>query len=125
MKDKLILIVDDDDSVRKSTARCLRLCGFKKVVQATNGQDAIGIITELLPDLVITDLNMPGMRGEELIAWICREHKPTHPAIKIIAQSGGDPDTMAVRVKDAGGDAFLPKQSGLADLESAIVTLLA
>jgi CheY-like chemotaxis protein len=76
------------------------------------------------PDLVITDLNMPGMRGEEVLRWIAREHRPTHPSIKAIAMSGDDLPATESAARAAGADEFLSKPSGLGNLAAAIENLL-
>ena len=79
-----ILIVDDEESIRKILREFLELAGFN-VVCAENGLDAIAKASEDNYDLVITDLVMPDRNGLELILDI----KKLEPRPKIIAMSGG------------------------------------
>lgn len=62
--DKLVLVVDDDPSVRRSTSRLLKTHGFS-VMQAENGQTALDALKQMrdLPCLVVLDMAMPVMDG--------------------------------------------------------------
>ncbi len=68
---RLILTVDDDAYIRKVIELKLKRNGYQ-VVTAVNGIDALKTIQKMKPDVVITDLNMPGMDGEAL----CRNTNP-------------------------------------------------
>lgn len=63
---KTILVVDDDEVMRQVLATCLRNLGYQALL-AVNGFDAL-LIARNVPDidLLLTDLEMPGMRGDEL-----------------------------------------------------------
>ena len=80
----MILLVDDDDDVRETSADMLGELGYQ-VIQASNGPQALDII-EAFPDLqvMVTDIRMPGMSGFELsdLARVRRE------TLKIILISG-------------------------------------
>jgi len=64
-----ILVVDDDEAVREAVADLVRLLGQSRgeveVVTARDGVDAVGSARENPPDLVLMDVNMPGMDGVE------------------------------------------------------------
>ncbi len=64
-----ILIVDDSKAMRMILARTLRQAGYDghDVVQATNGREALDLVRDCEPDLVISDWNMPEMSGIELL----------------------------------------------------------
>lgn len=125
MQTKIILLVDDEDGVRRVMAMLLRRWGYSNILEAENGEEGIRMIKEHNPTLVITDLTMSDMRGEELISWVVREYKPTFPQIKVMAVSGdGLPDTEA-KAMAAGGDMFLAKPYNLPDLKTAVEGLLA
>jgi DNA-binding NtrC family response regulator len=79
-----ILIIDDDDFLRKSYAAALKQQNFE-VVELADGCKAIQIINAEAPDIVLTDILMPDCDGIEVISRI-REH---NKAINIIAMSGG------------------------------------
>jgi CheY-like chemotaxis protein len=79
-----ILVVDDEESVRESQALLLRTSGYD-VSMAENGLDALlQLKTPNLPDLIISDLNMPHMSGFELLSVLRRRF----PQISVIASSG-------------------------------------
>ena len=79
-----ILVVDDERSVRESQALLLSTSGYD-VSMAENGLDALlQLKTPNLPDLVISDLNMPHMSGFELLSVLRRRF----PQISVIASSG-------------------------------------
>ncbi len=79
-----ILVVDDDIEIREMLRTMLERAGYD-VLEAANGNLAIGIYRREAVDLIITDLIMPEKEGIEMIMELCREH----PGIKIIAMSGG------------------------------------
>jgi CheY-like chemotaxis protein len=78
-----VLIVEDDPIVLDTTAAIVRSFGFT-VRTAEDGFVALQILREVLPDLIITDLRMPGMSGFELLSIIRRRF----PHIPTIAISG-------------------------------------
>lgn len=65
-KEKLVLVVDDDEPVRSFIEMSVQLQGFQ-VVTAVDGNDALKKIDAKIPDLIITDLMMPGLGGYELL----------------------------------------------------------
>lgn len=80
----LIMIVDDDAHIQLALRQIVESVGHR-VIEASNGQDAIGLFAEFHPDLVITDVFMPHADGIETIRAIRR----ITPSAKIIAISGG------------------------------------
>ncbi len=81
---KSILVVDDDPGIRLILRRYLEREGYS-VEEAREGVEALALAEASLYDLVITDLIMPGKEGLETI----KELLALHPALKIIAVSGG------------------------------------
>ncbi len=65
-----ILIVDDSPSMREFIARVIALSGFDagRCLQASNGQEALAVLRANWVDLVLTDVNMPVMNGEEFVS---------------------------------------------------------
>lgn len=82
---KTILVVEDDDMVRKVLTRMLKRAGFH-VIEAANGEEAISACDEkgTSIDLMMTDLMMPKMGGRELVDRL----KKSHPALRVIFMSG-------------------------------------
>ncbi len=106
LKEKRILVVDDDDVMLKVWAEILRAMDFSGVIQiASNGKEALELALENMPDLLITDWQMPEMDGIELIEKI-REKK--NGDIAIILNSGANPPEEKIAELDV---VFLPKAS--------------
>lgn len=90
---KTILIIDDDRLVLKTLARYLKNCGFS-VVQAMSGVEALEKVEISVPDLIISDIRMPGMSGIETIRRIreqANNHKKSIPVIVITGYAGDEP----------------------------------
>ena len=85
---KTILLVDDDELFGDMVQRTLTKLGYA-VLRARNGNEALQLYDPLKVDLVLTDLIMPDKEGLELIAELHR----AHPAVKIVAMSGGGRNT--------------------------------
>jgi two-component system chemotaxis response regulator CheY len=102
-----ILIVDDSRVMRSIVARTLRQAGFDDhdVVQAGNGVEALDVISEEEPDLVLSDWNMPEMTGIELL----RTLRGQGDAIPFgFVTSEGSPE-MRQRAEDAGAMFLIAK----------------
>ena len=80
----LILIVDDHAILRDAMTLGLKLSGHD-VAQAGNGAAALMQMAQRLPDVLVTDIDMPGMNGAELIVRARR----AYPGLPIVAMSGG------------------------------------
>jgi CheY-like chemotaxis protein len=78
-----VLVVDDDPSVRECVARSLESAGYL-VASAEDGFRALVQMKKTLPDVIVSDLNMPGMSGFELLALVRR----SFPQILTVAMSG-------------------------------------
>ncbi len=79
-----ILVVDDDDAVRESLGLSLETYGYD-VDYAADGQSALAAVARLRPEAVVTDIQMPGMDGLELL----REMAVRNRGVPVIAISGG------------------------------------
>jgi CheY-like chemotaxis protein len=97
-----VLVVDDDESVREVFALLLRKEGYE-VTAAENGFDGLLKLKQLVPDVIISDLNMPKMSGFEFLSVVRRRF----PEVSVIASSGAYQD----RVLPSGvlADAFYAK----------------
>ncbi len=102
-----VLVVDDSDFARSSLVRWLASCGRLHIAgQAKNGLEGYALAAQLRPDLVVTDLQMPGATGLTL-AELLREN---YPAMRIVVMSAHDGPTLQARSQRHGADAFIPKQ---------------
>jgi CheY-like chemotaxis protein len=101
-----LLIVDDDPSLRASLSQVFEQFGYE-VRSAQDGFSALCEIRQRTPDILISDLNMPGMSGFELLSVVRRRF----PVVQTVAMSGafaGDGLQLGV-----AADAFYEKGAGL------------
>ncbi len=85
----VVLVVDDSMLIRHTVCRFLEQRGFS-VASATNGQEALEVLNQIRPDLIITDILMPKMGGVELITALKSDPKTAAIPVVIVArkQSG-------------------------------------
>jgi PAS domain S-box-containing protein len=117
----VVLVVDDDDAVRKLAVRLLKQAGFE-VLQARHGHEAVATIDAEATRLsvVLLDLTMPGLSGEEVLEHIQRKA----PGLRVVLTSGFDENDTASRFVAAGQARFLAKPWRAADLVDAISAAL-
>lgn len=118
-----ILLVDDEPILLKCVRRLLRPIEKKGVVvwSSTSAEEAIDIISKHPIDVVVTDENMIGMSGTELLAWIS-EHSPE---TRRIILTGDISLSIALRaINHAGVDAYLTKPFNNAELLDAVLGAL-
>jgi len=101
-----LLIVDDEPSIRTSLSLVLTEVGYS-VRSAEDGFSALRLIRQESPEVLLSDLNMPGMSGFELLSMVRRQF----PAIQTIAMSGAFSGGEVPHGVDA--DAFYEKGSGM------------
>ena len=112
-----ILIVDDEPDIRENLGILLMSAGYD-VVTAEDGVSAVSHLTRTVPNLILTDLNMPQMSGVELISHV----RTRYPQISIVAMSGdyhGDAVPAGIMA-----DRFYPKGETLQNLLRAIASLI-
>ena len=103
---KSILVIDDSDDVRSIVTAVLRNFGFE-VREATSGETAIQMVLTEKPDLIISDVRMPGMDGHHLLSAI-RELQST-AAIPFILMTGSASHDDFRRGMVSGADDYLQK----------------
>jgi CheY-like chemotaxis protein len=94
------LVVDDSMLIRYTVCRFLEERGFT-VESATNGLEALQILERVLPDLIVTDMQMPKMSGSELITELKKKSKTEHIPIIIVAGRGSGFDEKEKRANFA------------------------
>ena len=104
MTNPKILIVDDEDMVRTALEQWLRLSGFETAI-AANAGEAMRLIDEGYPHVVLTDVRMPGLSGLDLLRSIGERGLP----IEVILITGHGDVPMAVEAMRAGAFDFLQK----------------
>lgn len=112
-----ILVIDDEDLFRESTAQALRRRGFD-TLEAGSGREGAELARHHLPDLVLCDVNMEQMNGYQTLESLRRE--PATASIPFILMTGmGDTEAMR-KGMDMGADDYLPKPFTAAQLLNAI-----
>jgi PAS domain S-box-containing protein len=120
-KGELVLVVDDEPSVREVTQRTLEAFGYR-VLTASDGAEGVAIFATRRDEvaLVLTDIMMPVMDGNALIAVLQR----LKPDVRIIAASGLQGQGRGAHGDIPGVGAFLAKPYGAAELLLAVARLL-
>lgn len=103
---KTILVVDDVESIRMLIAMRLKVSHFK-VLMASDGEQALAMIREKKPDLVILDLMLPKITGYELCRMI--KFDETLKNIPVIILSALERQVDRDRASEAGADAYFIK----------------
>ncbi len=118
---EVILLVDDEQVVRRSLARILRHAGYE-VVEAPDGRQAIELVRsgKLTPALVVLDIEMPGLSGLEALAAL----HGLDPRLRVTLTSGKTDATVAQRARNAGAVGFLRKPYAAQELLAMIARSL-
>lgn len=109
-----VLIVDDQEAFRSAARMVVDLTdGFEVVGEAASGEAGLDLVESARPDLVLMDINMPGIDGLETTRRITE----TRPETKVIIFSTYEPGEYDSRARDAGAVAFVSK----ADFEPSVL----
>jgi CheY-like chemotaxis protein len=111
-----VLVVDDTEHVRTMLVEMLELDGFEVVGQASSGGEAIDIVPEKEPDVIVMDYKMPDMDGLSAAEKI-RQARPTQP---IILYTAFLDKGLEDKARDAGVALCVGKTEGLPQLERNI-----
>ncbi len=115
-----VLIVDDHPMVLEGMRSMLAEISFAEISgTATNAYEAIEKIKTSLPDIVITDINMPEISGIELSAKI----KAEFPAVKVIAMSTFKERSYISQMIQNGASGYLVKSASKEEIEEAILSV--
>jgi two-component system KDP operon response regulator KdpE len=113
-----VVVVDDEPSLVKFVSQNLRARGYD-VADASNGLDGVERVKEYKPDLVILDINMPGMDGLEACGYI---RQISDAAIIMLTASGNEGDK--IRALDTGADDYLTKPFAIGELMARVRAVL-
>lgn len=113
------LVVDDDSGSRAYLAEALQGLGCR-VIQAADGGEALRILIQDPPDLVFSDLMMPGMDGAEFM----RLARTYAPGVPLVLVTGCDQPQAAVEALQSGAVGFLQKPVPMAELARVFARLL-
>ena len=112
-----IILVDDHEVVRKGVRAYLdTLPDFQVVGEASSGEEAIDLVTELIPDLVLMDLIMPGLDGVETI----RRIKKISPRTQVVVLTSYHEDAHIFPALKAGAISYILKDMKMDKLVDAL-----
>jgi len=111
-----VLIVDDHDLFRTGLRNLLEEQGVQIIGEAAGGTEAVKIVRELAPDVVVMDLNMPGMGGVDATRHIAG----VSPLTRVVVLTISDQDADVMDAILAGACGYLLKDSSIQDLMAGI-----
>jgi DNA-binding response OmpR family regulator len=117
-KPRLVLVVDDDEMIRRLVRTVLEADDFD-VIEAKDGQQALDVIGDQRPSVVVLDVMMPGLNGVEVCRQLDHEH------VKVIILTARDDADLADECMKAGADAFLTKPFSSIQLLDLVEDMLA
>ncbi|QDU31745.1 hypothetical protein ETAA8_69050 [Anatilimnocola aggregata] len=102
-----VLVVDDSAVDRRLAGGLLARSGEWKVIYAVDGPSALEQLATAAPDIVLTDLIMPGMNGLELVAAVVQQF----PHVPVILMTGKGTEETALQALNAGASSYVPKMA--------------
>ena len=117
-----VLLADDHTLVRESLVGALQADGDIVVVgQASDGPGALELAASAHPDVVVTDISMPGLNGIEVV----RRLRTLAPTARVLVLTMHQEDEYVLQAVRAGASGYLVKDSPMADLVAAVRALAA
>ena len=113
MSERLILVVEDNETNLKLVRDILQYQGFD-VMEARTAEDGVALATERLPDLVLMDIQLPGMDGVEALRRLRRSSATASMAVVAVTALAMKDDRA--RLLEAGFDGYLEKPISARDL---------
>jgi two-component system, OmpR family, KDP operon response regulator KdpE len=118
-KPQFVLVVDDEPSLRRVLRTSLTASGFT-IEEARSGEEAVEMLPQHSFDLVLLDINMPGLGGVEA----CREIRALAPKIGILMVTVRDAESDMVRALEAGADDYVTKPVRFRELVARMRAIL-
>jgi DNA-binding NarL/FixJ family response regulator len=107
-----VLLVDDQPPFRMAARAVVEASdGFEVVGEAETGEASVELARELLPDLVLMDVNLPGIDGLEATRQILSEARP----VVVLLLSTYEAEEYAPKAAECGASAYIPKSEFLPD----------
>jgi len=116
--DKLILVIDDDNNIRAVLTMCLTMAGFR-VITAVDGLDAATKLERKPPDLIVSDLMMPGQGGYDFLRTLSGLGGG-HAPVFVVTGSSLDASTINVIMSESGALEFFKKPVKMPDFIAAV-----
>jgi two-component system cell cycle response regulator DivK len=116
-----ILIVEDNDKNMKLARDILNAKGYR-TIEAVTGEEGVKLAKERLPDLVLMDIQLPGMNGIEAFRQIRADAKTS--GIPVVALTASVTPTDRSEINAAGFDAFIGKPINLKEFVATVKRLI-
>ncbi len=114
-----LMIVEDHTCLRQGLKSLLKDFNFQIIYEAANGKQALDLLKEVQPDIILLDIEMPVMNGLETLQII----KQKYHSIKVIILTGHSNHSLFTEVLKSGADGYLLKNCNIEDLVSTILSL--
>lgn len=115
-----VLIVDDSATDRQLTDGLLQKQGDFDIIHSSDGKEALDKIEQHIPDIILTDLQMPRMDGLELVDHVKREY----PLIPVVLMTAIGSEEIAVQALQRGAACYVPKRRLTQDLVDTVRRVL-
>lgn len=117
-----VIVADDHHVVRAAISALLsRIAGVEVVGEAADGAELIEQVDRLQPDVVLTDISMPGMNGIEATACL----RARHPQVRVLILSMSEQPHVVKRAVASGAHGYLMKGASTIELERAVHGVMA
>src|SRR5688572_14838409 len=100
-----VLVVDDSAVDRKLVKGLLAKAGDLRIELATSGEEALELLAKSRPEIIVTDLVMPGISGLELVSQVVERY----PEVPVLLMTGKGSEDVAVQALQAGAASYVPK----------------
>lgn len=107
-----VLLVDDHQLLRQAVRRALEDAGMSVVAEAGDGSEAVRLVADVRPDVVVMDVSMPVLDGVEAT----RRIHATHPDLPIVVLTMHGEESQRREALDAGATGFLTKDVSMQDV---------
>jgi DNA-binding NarL/FixJ family response regulator len=115
-----VVLADDHHLVRAGIEALLRrVPGVQVVAQASSGEELLSVLERVNADLLVTDIDMPGTDGVEVIAQV----RALHPTLPILVLSMHDTPEFVQRAVASGANGYLTKTAASRELQHAVCTV--
>lgn len=111
-----VMVVDDHPMWRDAVARDLTEAGFHVVATAGDGPQAVRRATATTPDVIVLDLNLPGMPGVQ----VCKELVGSQPGLRVLVLSASGEHADVLEAVKSGATGYLLKSASTAELTDAV-----
>ncbi len=111
-----VMVVDDHPMWRDAVARDLAEAGCEVVATAGDGPEAVRRARAALPDVLVLDLNLPGLPGVQ----VCKELVGAHPGLRVLVLSASGEHEDVLEAVKSGATGYLVKSAGREELLEAV-----